>query len=145
MGTIFDKKTSIFKKNKPLMTDGCCEVAEPCCGTGTGARGYKVFYSDGIAQEINDGSTFVEKIAPNTKWGFSLETIPGNGSITVTSIVVTPAVIGLNVASTPFSVPDPGSGAICTANWSTSGVRIFSVSITTDSGNFSFNVEITVT
>jgi hypothetical protein len=145
MGTIFDNKKSIFKKSKALMTDGCCEVAESCCGVGAGLRGYKIFFIGDVTQEINNGSTFVEKIAPNDKWKFILETIPGNGPVTVTSIVITPAIIGLSINSTPFSVSDPGSGTICEANWSTSGVRIFSVSITTDSGNFSFNAQITVT
>lgn len=145
MGTIFDSKTNIFKKNKPLMTDGCCDEALPCCESGTGARGYKIFFGDGgTPQEINDGSTFLETINVNTKWSIYLETLTGLGSVTVSSIVIPSIPAGLSVATTPFTIPEPGNDAICNANWATTGTRTFSVSVTTDSGNISFNVEIKV-
>lgn len=142
MGTIFDSKTNIFKKNKPLMTDGCCDEALPCCESGTGARGYKVFYVDsGTPQEINDGSTFLETVSIGTKWAIYLDDM--NGSVTVTSVVVTPTIADLNITTTPIIFPTFGN-TIISANWVTTGTRTFSVSVTTDSGNFSFNAEIKV-
>jgi hypothetical protein len=143
MGTIFDSKKSIFKKSKALMTDGCCEVPEPCCGVSTGLRGYKVFYGDGNPTpiEINNASTFLTTINTGTKWGIYLDDI--TGSVTVTAITVTPAIADLNIAITPLIVPSLGN-TILSANWATTGTRIFSVSVTTDSGNFSFNAQIKV-
>ena len=141
MGTIFDSKKSIFKKSKALMTDGCCEVAEPCCDTGALLK-FKVYYEDGPKTFINNASTLVKTIALSTKWSVQLETVGSN--VTVTSIVVTPTITGLTIATTPFTIPDPSSGSIVNANWGTDGTRIFTVSITTDVGNFSFNAEIKV-
>ena len=141
MGTIFDKKKSIFKKSKALMTDGCCEVAEPCCDAGALLK-YKVYYEDGPQTPINNASTLVKTIAPSTKWSVRLETVGSN--VTVTSIVVTPTIAGLNINTTPFTITHPASGSIVDANWATLGTRIFTVSITTNVGTFSFNAEIKV-
>jgi hypothetical protein len=141
MGTIFDKKKSIFKKSKALMTDGCCEVAEPCCDAGALLK-YKVYYEDGPITQISNASTLLKTITPNTKWSVRLETVGSN--VTVTSIVVTPTIAGLNINTTPFTITDPASGSIVDANWATTGTRTFTVSITTNVGNFSFNAEIKV-
>lgn len=32
MGTIFNNKSSVFNRSKPLLTDGCCDITQPCCG-----------------------------------------------------------------------------------------------------------------
>ena len=144
MGTIFDNKKSIFKKSKALMTDGCCQEPEPCCNVGTGLRNYKVFYTENgnpTPIEINNASTFLLTINTGTKWAIVLDDI--TGSVTVTAITVTPTIAGLNIATTPFTFP-PNGNTLLDANWATTGTRIFSVSVTTNSGNFSFNAQIKV-
>jgi hypothetical protein len=141
MGTIFDSKKSIFKKSKALMTDGCCEVSEPCCDASALLK-YKVYYESGTQTQINNAGTLVKTIAPSTKWSVRLETAGSN--VTVTSIVVTPTIAGLSINTTPFTITDPASGSIIDANWATTGTRIFTVSIITNVGNFSFNAEIKV-
>ena len=139
-----NKVRSFFQKKKQILVDGCCDTETTCCVPGTGLRKYKVYYSDGgLPIQINDTSNFVITIAINTKWTIYLETT--NSSVDVTSIVVTPSPIaGLLVGLTPATVAYPGSKVIVEANWATTGQRIFTVNITTNSGNFSFNADIKV-
>lgn len=143
MGTIFDNKKSIFKKSKPLMTDGCCEVAEPCCTPAL--RRFRVWYTSGSTDiEITNNSTFSISIPNSTKWNIYIETIPGKGSVNVTTITVPSVPSGLTVYPTPIAVADPGSQTLCDANWASDGVRTFTMSLITDGGNFTFNAQITV-
>jgi hypothetical protein len=139
-----NKVRSFFQKRKQILVDGCCDTETTCCVPGIGLRGYKVYYSDGgLPIEINDASNFAINIPINTKWTIYLETI--SSSVGVTSIVVTPSPIaGLLVGLTPATVAYPGTKVIVEANWATIGQRIFTVNVTTNSGNFSFNADIKV-
>jgi len=125
------------------MVDGCCDTEKACCTPGTGLKGYKVYYDDGgTPVEINNGSTLNTTIAIDTQWDIYLELILDD--VVVTSIVVTPTITGLIIASTPYTATYPGTGPIVSANWSTTGTRLFTVDVTTDSGNYSFTVQIKV-
>jgi hypothetical protein len=143
MGTIFDSKKSIFKKSKALMTDGCCEVPEPCCGIGAALKGgYKVYFDDGtIPVEMTDGLSFYKALPSGTKWSVYLETTGPVGVVT-SSIYVTPTPpVYLSVGS-PITTPYPGSSAILSSSISLGPVNV-TVTLTTDSGNITFSVNIT--
>jgi hypothetical protein len=138
-----NKVRSFFQKRKQILVDGCCDTETTCCDPGARLRGYRVFYSDGGTPiEINDSSTLNTVLNVGDKWNIYLETI--NNDVDVTSIVVTPIIAGLNIASTPYTVSHPGTGPIVDANWGTSGTRTFTVNVTTNSGNFSFTAQIKV-
>jgi hypothetical protein len=138
-----NKVRSFFQKKKQILVDGCCDTETTCCDSGARLRGYKVFYGDGGTPiEINDSSTLNATLNVGNKWGIYLETI--NNDVGVISIVVTPTIAGLGIASTPFTVYHPGNGGIVNANWGTSGTRLFTVNVTTNSGNFSFTAQIKV-
>jgi len=138
-----NKVRSFFQRRKQILVDGCCDTETTCCDPRTGLRGYKVFYEDGGTPiEINDSSTLNATLNVGDKWSIYLETI--NNDVDVTLIVVTPTIAGLSITSTPFTVLHPGTGAIVNANWGTTGTRLFSVNVFTNSGNFSFTAQIKV-
>ena len=147
MGTIFDLKTNIFKKNKPLMTDGCCEEPLPCCGnTGTGLRGYDLlFESPAGLNKIDTDELYKTELFALEKYSIQIQTI-GLGPVTVLSVTITPlsgefsASLGL-----PFVVSDPGTGVIASGLFLNPGTYPFTIFVVTDSGNVSFNVSIIVT
>lgn len=145
MGTIFGNKKSIFKKSKALMTDGCCEVPEPCCGPGSGLRGgYKILFNyDTLPspEEVFDGTGTNVVLANGTKWDFYLETT-GPVNVQVISISVLPALLNtiVNVAGTAVY---PGLYPIIQSAVGFAGGS-FTVTIVTDSGTFTFSANITM-
>lgn len=145
MGTIFDKITSIFKKNKPLMTDGCCQVSEPCCGSGTGVKGkYKVYFNHGLLPsplEVTDGTGINATIGNGVKWNFYLETT-GPVDVQVISISCSPLVLNtvLAGAGTAFY---PGLYPIINSAVGFAG-GIFTVTVVTDGETFTFSANITI-
>lgn len=145
MGTIFSNKKSIFKKIKALMTDGCCEVPEPCCGTGTGLRGgYRVLFNHDLlpsAQEVFDGTGVNVTLANGSKWSFYLETT-GPVDVQIISISVSPSVINTIVNGAGTAVY-PGLYPIIQSAVNFAGGS-FTVTIVTDSGTFTFSANITM-
>jgi hypothetical protein len=145
MGTIFDSKKSIFKKSKTLMTDGCCEIAEPCCGIGAGLKGgYKVYFNHGLLpspQEIFDGTGVNATLANGIKWNFYLETT-GPVDVQIISISSSPLLLNTLVGSAGNAVY-PGLYPIIQSEVGFTGGS-FTVTIVTDSGTFTFSANITI-
>jgi hypothetical protein len=147
MGTIFDSKTNIFKKNKPLMTDGCCEEPLPCCGnTGIGLRGYELLFDAPAGLNLIDtDELYEEEVFIGEKYAIQLQTI-GLGPVTVLSVTITPLSTELTASlGIPFVVSDPGTATIASGQFLNPGTYPFTIFVVTDSGNVSFNVSITAT
>jgi len=139
-----NKVRSFFQKKKQIFVDGCCEVTEPCCPNVVLGR-YKVYFDDGtIPVEITDGLSFYKTLANGTKWVFYLETI-GPVDVDIINILVTPSVLNTVVNTPGTAVYPPGLGFYPIIQ---SGVGFaggnFTVTIVTDSGNFTFTANITM-
>lgn len=143
MGMIFDSKTNIFKKNKALMTDGCCDEALPCCGDNTQPKGYKLQYVGDTTFDIT--GNFTTNQGNNKKWSIILIDDLDGTDINITGINITPSIpAGLSVLSPlPVTVSDGDNVTIVGATWDT-GLRAFTIELLTDQGNFTFKAEINV-
>jgi hypothetical protein len=137
-----NKVRSFFQKRKQILVDGCCEVTEPCCPNVVLGR-YKVNFEDGTTPVgITDGLSFYKTLPNGTKWSFYLETI-GPVDVDIINILVTPPVLNTVVNTPGTAVYPPGMGfyPIIQSGTGFAGGN-FTVTIVTDSGNFTFTANI---